>query len=58
MTNSKHDRIIAPVNQILTGKKRDPNADTATVEGDIDRLVYHLYGLTEDEIAVVEGRAG
>jgi hypothetical protein len=23
----------------------------------IDRLVYELYGLTEDEVAVVEGRS-
>ena len=46
------------MSQILTTKKRDPNADTSVLEGEIDRLVYALYGLTEDEIAVVEGRAG
>jgi len=27
------------------------------VEAEIDRLVYNLYDLTEDEIAVVEGKA-
>ena len=25
-------------------------------DGEIDELVYELYGLTEEEIAVVEGR--
>jgi hypothetical protein len=25
-------------------------------EAEIDRLVYELYGLTEEEIAVVEGK--
>jgi len=25
-------------------------------EREIDRLVYELYGLTEDEIAIVEGK--
>jgi hypothetical protein len=25
-------------------------------DGQIDQLVYELYGLTEDEIAVVEGK--
>lgn len=25
-------------------------------EAEIDRLVYQLYGLTEDEIKIVEGR--
>lgn len=29
---------------------------TTAEEREIDRLVYNLYGLTEDEIAIVEGR--
>lgn len=29
----------------------------AATDADIDRLVYDLYGLTEDEIAIVEGRS-
>ena len=45
------------VNQILTAKAADPLADTGELEADIDRLVYKLYGLTEEEIAVVEGSA-
>jgi adenine-specific DNA-methyltransferase len=35
------------------------NPDSPTVpqlEAEIDRLVYELYGLTEEEIALVEGR--
>lgn len=32
---------------------RDAHAPAA-VDGQIDRLVYDLYGLTEEEIAVVE----
>lgn len=28
----------------------------ATVQSKIDTLVYELYGLTEDEIATIEGR--
>ena len=42
----------------LPASRADPQPDTAALEVEIDRLVYHLYGLTEDEIAVVEGRAG
>ncbi|MFO0764344.1 MAG: hypothetical protein U0518_05875 [Candidatus Gracilibacteria bacterium] len=30
-------------------------ADTSELEGEINRLVYELYGLTSEEIAVVEG---
>ena len=47
-------KIVASVNQILTAKKANPQADTTTLEAEIDRLVYELYGLTEDEIAIVE----
>jgi len=31
-------------------------ADTSALEGEIDRMVYELYGLTEEEIAIVEGK--
>jgi hypothetical protein len=30
-------------------------ADTSALERQIDEMVYKLYGLTEDEIAIVEG---
>ena len=42
------------VTQILTLKKDNPLADTTALEAEIDQLVYSLYGLTEDEIALVE----
>lgn len=32
-----------------------PEADTTEQEAEIDRLVYGLYGLTEEEVAAVEG---
>ena len=42
------------VAQILVAKKQDPAADTSTLEKEIDQLVYQLYGLTEEEIKIVE----
>ena len=36
----------------LTVGRRD--TDIAVIERQIDRLVYDLYGLTDDEIALVE----
>ena len=44
------------VNQILTAKKSDPKADTTALEQEIDQLVYQLYGLTEEEIQIVEAK--
>jgi hypothetical protein len=51
------DRIIKCVNRVLAIKRRDPDANTTPLEQEIDRVVYELYGLTEDEIAIVEGTA-
>jgi len=31
-------------------------ADTSEEESAIDEMVYQLYGLTEEEIAIVEGK--
>jgi hypothetical protein len=41
----------------LAAKRRDAGADATALKREIDRLVYELYGLTEDEIAIVEGKA-
>jgi type II restriction/modification system DNA methylase subunit YeeA len=42
------------VDQILTLKKTNPQADTSQLEEEIDELVYQLYELTPEEIAVVK----
>jgi hypothetical protein len=48
--------IILRVGEILKLKKVDPSSDTTVIESEIDRLVYKLYGLTEEEIKIVEGK--
>ena len=50
-----YEPIITLVDRILEAKKLDPQSDTSVLEAEIDRLVYDLYGLTEDEIRIVEG---
>ncbi|KAF0118188.1 MAG: type IIS restriction/modification enzyme, partial [bacterium] len=52
----KHDAIAKLVECILATKAADPAADISALEGKIDQIVYELYGLTEEEIAIVEGR--
>jgi hypothetical protein len=42
------------VDKILEAKKK--GEDTSSYEAEIDKLVYALYGLTDDQIAVVEGK--
>ena len=46
--------FITLVDQILTAKQKDPNADTSALESQIDKMVYELYDLTPEEIAIVE----
>jgi hypothetical protein len=63
-----HDRIVTLVERMLElhrqlAAARTPQERTAlerqitATDAEIDRLVYDLYGLTEDEIRIVEGTA-
>ena len=53
--HSLGENIIGLVEDILAAKKRDPEAETTALERELDRHVYALYGLTKQEIALVEG---
>ncbi len=62
-----HDRMVALVEEMLSLHKKVASARTDhparagqrqidATDGQIDKLVYELYGLSEEEIRVVEGR--
>ena len=51
-------RIENDVDQIINIKNQDPTADTTFLESEIDRMVYELYGLTDEEIRIVEEGVG
>jgi len=54
--NSVHGRKMAALVMTITSlKANNPSADTTKYEREIDDAVYKLYGLTPDEIALVEG---
>ncbi|MGL4561236.1 MAG: Eco57I restriction-modification methylase domain-containing protein, partial [Brevinema sp.] len=63
LTNKKdkalHDDIVSKVQLMLKLQKDTPNPTTKlqieALDRQIDRLVYQMYRLTEDEIRVVEG---
>ncbi|MBU3836853.1 MAG: Eco57I restriction-modification methylase domain-containing protein [Candidatus Phocaeicola faecigallinarum] len=42
------------VTRVLYSKKKNPNIDTSMEENEIDSLVYHLYGLTYDEVEIID----
>lgn len=55
ISNDNQVPFIDLLNQILNIKEQDINSDTTSLETEIDKLVYQLYGLTEEEIKIVEG---
>jgi hypothetical protein len=67
-TRQRHDEIVVLVETMLrlhrelaaagtAGDKTSIQRQIATADRQIDRLVYKLYGLTDAEIAMVEGAA-
>ena len=52
---SEQQPFITLVDQILAAKAADPAADTSNLENEIDRLVYGLYDLTDDEMLLWRG---
>jgi hypothetical protein len=50
--------IAAYARLILSAKAENPAADVSALEAEIDQRVYALYGLTAQEIRIVEGEAG
>jgi adenine-specific DNA-methyltransferase len=53
-TTEKQLPIISLVEQVLIEKKHNTNSDISQLESQIDQLVYQLYDLTPEEIAIVE----
>jgi len=49
--------LVKLVDEILALKTQNPAADVSALEAEIDQLVYRLYGLTEEEVKMVEGKA-
>ncbi len=63
---ARHDKMVELVERMLELHKQLPKAKTpheqeslertiAATDNQIDALVYELYGLTEEEVRIVEG---
>ena len=55
LIDEQKQTIETLVDRILTAKQSDPAAGVRPLETQIDHLVYHLYNLTPEEIAIEEG---
>ncbi len=54
VTEKKKKDLSLVVDKILAAKRVNSSADTTALENEIDRLVYHLYGLTYDEVLIID----
>ena len=53
-TKEQQEEIANKVESILNAKANDKQIDVSSIEFEIDHLVYDLYGLSENEIKIVE----
>jgi hypothetical protein len=53
--HTHHDATVTWDGRILAAKQRDAEANTRTLEREIEELVYALYRLTPEEKAIVNG---
>ena len=53
-TQEQQKPIVDLVVKILKVKEENPFEETTAMESEIDNLVYHLYGLTYDEVLIVD----
>jgi len=54
IAKAKDKKLSDKVKKIIALKKADSKADTSALEAEIDALVYALYGLTPEEVELVE----
>lgn len=53
-TKEQQDKIGKLVEEIISAKKANHDADTSKLESQIDILVYHLYGLSYEDAIVID----
>jgi adenine-specific DNA-methyltransferase len=58
ISEAEQQLFVELVDKIILAKENNQNADTSDMETEIDRMVYQLYELTPEEIAIVEGEWG
>jgi hypothetical protein len=54
VSENQERKFASVVDKILSAKEEKPNAVTNDLEKEIDQMFYELYGLTEEEIGIVE----
>ena len=53
-TDDQEKQLAELAKKIMLAKKKDASSDTSSIEYEIDKVVYQLYNLSDDEISVIE----
>lgn len=56
-TKDEESKLAKLANNIMTARIANPSSDTSGFENQIDYLVYKLYGLTYDEVLIIDPNA-
>lgn len=54
LSTNDQENILTLTESILSTKAIDPAADIITIETQIDKIVYRIYGMTKEEIKIIE----
>ncbi|MEZ4790271.1 MAG: TaqI-like C-terminal specificity domain-containing protein [Flavobacteriales bacterium] len=54
----ENEALCKKASEVLDARSSDPDCDSSQLEREIDALVYRLYDLTAEEIALVETAVG
>ena len=54
LSKETNDILKTLINEIIEKKRTNSDYDTSEQEEEIDKIIYSLYGLTEEEIKIVE----
>ena len=57
LTKEQEQALVEKVNQIISIKESNYLIDTNSIENEIDLIIYKIYGLSANEMKIVEGLA-
>ena len=55
MDKRRQESVAKVVRRIISAKRKSEDADTSQEECQLNAAIYEMYGLTPDEIKIVEG---
>ena len=54
ISQEDEQKIISAVNEILSIKEKEPNADVSEKENALNQKIYELYGLDDNDVMIIE----